>query len=564
MPTVPLTNRQVQQNALPNARVNVRMDPGAFGATEANSLVAGGKQAQALADQLAKQQEEIDNRKRRVDVSRKMVEAKAAARERIYDPDQGLMSRRGVNARDITSEGGKALDEIKKQALDGVTDPLLREEFEIRFATVYDTTLDSLSRHEGAQLRVAEDEAIKATVQSNIDTAAAAWNNPKAVQQSLANTVVTVNDAADRNGDDVETRNTKIAEAVSATHVSVIQAAVDNNAAYAKAYYEKNKQHIAGSKRDDVEKLLRTASVVETSQQTTDKIMATIADPKAQLAAARDIEDPDVRDATVKRVQARLAEQDSMQRRVDRETTQAAWQMAESEGSLDAMKPSERARVDPRVLVQIENYLDKRRKGQEPVTDWGLYYKYSTMSAKELASADLYVEIRPDMADTEFKQLVALQQAAEVALAKADKPGSKPAETATLTQQIADAVNANYKLLGGTDEAETRGLFAQRVRTEIDARGGPDAVDFAARQDIIDKLLLKGTVPGKVYGRNDARLFQAEAEGELEQFRVPYENIDETTRAGLEAAWTRKRPDTPFTDKDIENMYLKHIGLRGQ
>lgn len=68
------------------------------------------------------------------------------------------------------------------------------------------------------------------------------------------------------------------------------------------------------------------------------------------------------------------------------------------------------AQVDPAKYDDAMRFADGLSKGKEPQTDWGLFYELSSDPAT-LRSVNL-MAVRDKLADTEFKQLMTMQQAA--------------------------------------------------------------------------------------------------------------------------------------------------------
>lgn len=97
-------------------------------------------------------------------------------------------------------------------------------------------------------------------------------------------------------------------------HAGVIERMAQDDAAAARAYYETHQDQIDGSTQTQIEKVLEHQGVKQESQAKADRIVAEAQSYSEQLEAARSLEDPDIRDATVQRIKARHTEQEQIER----------------------------------------------------------------------------------------------------------------------------------------------------------------------------------------------------------------------------------------------------------
>ena len=99
---------------------------------------------------------------------------------------------------------------------------------------------------------------------------------------------------------------------------------LEADAGAAKDYFEKNREDIYAKEWDNIEAKLKDRSVLQEAQETADEIIEKYRDdPEAQAKAAKDVDDPKVRDDVLKRVKAETAWQKALVKEAREKQSQA-------------------------------------------------------------------------------------------------------------------------------------------------------------------------------------------------------------------------------------------------
>jgi hypothetical protein len=117
-------------------------------------------------------------------------------------------------------------------------------------------------QHAMGQTAVYEEQVYKDTIASAQNAAATNWNNPQAVEAALVKANVTLADRLDRIGlKDPVSREVHLKETEGGVHAAVILSAINNdNAGYAKAYFDANKGQMTPQQIKGIESQLKPAT----------------------------------------------------------------------------------------------------------------------------------------------------------------------------------------------------------------------------------------------------------------------------------------------------------------
>jgi hypothetical protein len=309
---------------------------------------------------------------------------------------------------------------------------------------------------------------------------------------------------------------------------------------------------------EDEDKELRIRS---SSQDQSDRIMEAHSDRGEALAAARAIKDPEIRDATTTRVNARFAELEAIDNeRNDKAFTDAAT-LVEQKGSIDGID----VRTWQTVLTQsqrvaLEARAKQLRDGIEPTTDIALWYERRQEAADHpaaFAKRNL-MDDRHLLADGDFKGLAEIQAAIRDGNPKADQLLSG---VRTATQVVDDTlrqIGIDPSPKPGTTGAEQVARFSRAVDERVMALQtvtGHKATTEEV-QGIVDELVVKGEVPGRTFfglfsSSDDKFLFEIE---DGEAFSVTaVDQVPAADRRQIEAAL--KKRGRPVTSEAVLTLY---------
>jgi len=214
-------------------------------------------------------------------------------------------------------------------------------------------------------------------------------------------------------------------------------------------------------------------------------------------------------------------------------------------GDVRALPPSLRNALPPGKVDDLMGFADRIAKGQQPQTDWGLYYRLTSDQA--LLKATNLGALRDKLADSEFKQLTEHQ-------AKLNNPSD--AQTTQL--QGAKDVLSDYMKQAGMNPSpkyddkrgaaavgELTARFQQRITAREQALG--KKLDTAQLREEAAALFTPVKVPGLIWdSERPAGTISA-----TDRVVVP-----QAERAQIVAAL--KRAGRPTDDAAIEAMYRAH------
>jgi hypothetical protein len=216
-------------------------------------------------------------------------------------------------------------------------------------------------------------------------------------------------------------------------------------------------------------------------------------------AEALAIPDSSVRTLALQKISILEATAKGAQAEREGAAKQSAWDVLVQGGSVSDLGPADLAQLEPSFVSSLYAYESNRASGKL-TTDWKAFTEFKQLSNEEMVAmgVNVYEKYRPITADSEFKEILNMQEAAKKALAGDQASINLLANTRTSTQMIGDAVAAMGWKSGNKAQAVKINDFSRklddRVRAEQMASGKelpPEKV-----QDIIDKLLIEGTEPG--------------------------------------------------------------------
>jgi hypothetical protein len=210
-------------------------------------------------------------------------------------------------------------------------------------------------------------------------------------------------------------------------------------------------------------------------------------DYNAQRAyIAQNATSPQARAATDQRLDQEERRDEYAKGKQYEEVVSAAWLEAE-----DGALPPEIDSLFPELKGQdrkvIHNYINKKLKGEEIETDWGLYDKLMSLPSKSLMEEHMML-YRDRLSDAEFKQVVGRRSR----FIEAKATGTKDNDEGTTAQAISAA--ANQMEWTGADNAERRGKLNSRSRLEINAKALEleRELSYEEKTNIINGLLTEG------------------------------------------------------------------------
>lgn len=285
-----------------------RVSPAAMGAGIGNAVQDLGNTAVQAIDAFADRNTTTEGKEADVLLSKRI-------RDRMFGTADvpGYYSLEGNDAITGRQQVNDDINQYKQEAIEGLS-PRAKLKFQDTADRRTNAALDGAGKHVFDHQRKLETSTSIAREENSYQDAAAAAGTPDAL--------VYVNTAGEeaaararRAGASSDEIINDRQKAKTKAHIAIIDAFLDGRpggAAKAKAHYDANLSDIDGNVRAALQDKIRVGAVVQESQAMTDGIMGDYLsngkDEKAAMKSARAIKDPAIRDATVGRVERRIAE----------------------------------------------------------------------------------------------------------------------------------------------------------------------------------------------------------------------------------------------------------------
>lgn len=228
--------------------------------------------------------------------------------------------------------------------------------------------------------------------------------------------------------------------------------------------------------------------IVQRSQSEADRILAGGGTDAEVRAQAKTIEDPRVRDATLRRVEHELSYRQAQQLEVKRRAVEEAWRGLEQAQTLPEMAAIAESQPDRSTRKAMHEYIRTRATGKEPETDWSTYYELKSMPQDVLRDVDLF-QYRPKLSDTHFKAFV--DQQAKLKNGDADGSAARAGQLWKIAREEMNAVGI-YVDKKDKSMSENVARFHDRFEEEVTRQGvtGDSQAREIAR-GLLDEAVLK-------------------------------------------------------------------------
>lgn len=556
MPKVPVVQAQVQQQAIPGIRMQDNLPIESFGGGEIISgpMQAGRELVQTAGKIFQEEQKKAD------DAATSDYYTKLASHKQglFWDPKDGAFTKKGRDALAAPDEYGKKFDAFADELEKTLSPSQLAMAKKIRQKERMD--FDSqLTRHVAKEAEDYTESASKAGIITARNDAVLNYQEPGYVAQKIKLQEAAYMQTASGKAPEVVQQD--IQNIRSNTHAAVINRMLENNQdGLAKNYFEKNKADLTSDDLGKLEKSINTGTLRGESQRMSDKIIVSTDSMSSALEATRKIENPELRDETVRRVKdfystKKLAEEERNER-----LHKQAGQIIDETGDIDSIPPALWNDLSVSDRSSLRSYSDKRKKGEEPSTDWESYYSLKTMAA----SPDLRQEFmrtnlmtyRDKLSDSEFKDLVNLQDGLRQKSGQTIKELDGYRSNHEIVNTALSAMGLEPNPKPRDKDAARVSLFKRKVDEAVvqhqQRTGKP--ITNTEMQAIVDDLSVEGVVKRGWIFDDRARKFELEPGQELE-FRV--KDIPSREKAKIEQA-LRSR-NLPVTEDRIIALYTRKV-----
>lgn len=293
MPVVPsYGGRKVQQQQAPGVRLSANAPARAFIPAQPVDI---GKVLPII--------ERINEQADQVAVQRASTELAATETELLYGQN-GVLTRQGENAftapEEVTEAWAKRTSEIASR----LKTPRQRQAFEQDQAARWNSVNSAVTRHVANEAEKYDTAQTSAFTAEERRLAILNYTDPERVQVSIQRQVKALGDWHKRIGSPPEVLEQAVSDALTKTHVGVINRLLtaDQDLAAAK-YFADNKDQMSGDAVAQVEANVQEGSSRGESQRRADAIMRQYGTESDAIDAVKAIEEPKLRDAVQQRVE---------------------------------------------------------------------------------------------------------------------------------------------------------------------------------------------------------------------------------------------------------------------
>lgn len=569
MPTVPtLPGPQVAPNALPDARLSPNAPLEAFGGGNAAPQdMLGGFTRGAVAI--------YEDEKRKADeIAITDADAKltAAQTQLLYgtqdNPQSGALNRMGKDSfttpEDVQSSWNKATADI----MSGLTNDTQRMVVDRMAKGRFGEMNGQVQQHLATQRDRYDQETTDGLVKQESDLALKNYQQPDLVEGSIARQQEALTAYASRHsGLPDGWLKQRIAQVTSQTYTGVIHQLIDDkNMLAAKSYFADHESDISGSDAGPLRVALKQGSILGAAQQASDSIMSHYTNDAAAYAEAKQIQDPEVREATTQQIQREIARREKSISDAGEQISQQAVNIIQQTHNWQSVPTSIWSQLKVSQRGELVDYAKKLSGGEAVKTDLQTYYDLRTQASTP-ALQDQFLKLNlPDyinkLSPTDFEEITGIQ----ASLRQNDgKSIAKLDGYRTVDQVVKDGLNGagiNPNPKGGTDQAKNVASFHRQVDEQVAAfeqRTGKKAGADDA-QHIVDNLLVQGVVSGSgFFGhfQTTKRVYEA-APGESLTFNIG--DIPKTDRQQIESALRRR--GVPVNDANVLDLYRRKQAAR--
>lgn len=315
------------------------------------------------------------------------VDFENSVREKMYNPENGIMLRQGVNAKGSTQELTDFIDS-RSSDIGQQLNPRTLARWNSSVSTLRNAHLNNTSRHESVEFQKGEIASTTALANTYSNDAVAA--DPLSQEFNMFKDLGenALKELADMQGWSSEILQEELEKYRSNLWVKTIERVEVDNAALAEKLYEDNKSEILGESQAALEKSLEVSSLRDRAQVQTDQLIDRHGtDYDAAMKAARKLSDPKLRDEVVSRIKGRMSEYQAIQSFEQQDAADNIWEtingwiQAETRSiTINDLPANQFAKLSGYQQDSVRRMIDKIRNGELIETDNNVLESYWAMS----------------------------------------------------------------------------------------------------------------------------------------------------------------------------------------
>lgn len=384
--------------------------------------------------------------------------------DRLYNPNGGAFTIKGKDSFTLPEQLGDEYNTVASEAEKKLT----TERQKAAFATLRSRRGQNLEltirRHVYGEMQTFHRAELQANIENGVNTAIANANDPRRVGEELSNVISTIRANAASVGMGPEQVEAQITKVRSATHVGVIDRllAQDKDKA-AKIYFEETRGQISGDSLAKIERAIEEGSLRGEAQRKADEILAGGGTLTQQREKARGIDDPQLRDQVMQRIEHEAVIRERVERERDEANSIQAYNIIDKTGNVAKIPPALWTSFTGNQRAGMLAYARAKARGVDIETDFAAYYSLMQQAANDpqgFAQENL-LNSRGKLGDTEFKQLADLQLAIKNGNRKA---ADEELDLFRTHKQVIDDTLALYSIDPNPKETDDRRAIAQLQR----------------------------------------------------------------------------------------------------
>ncbi len=574
MPTVPKYQQQTELRGLPSVQQQSIASPELLGAgarqtqEAGNALLRAGAGLSNIAADM-QQREDADM----------VFQAEAAFRESLIGFEQEALTRTGNKAWGITKDVDKWFQDSGAKFAEGLTNDRQRALFNQQVGKMRLQGLESFSKFESQQRVKSLEQSTNATLETLINSAATTAQMMNSEEFSSAGTTQTGPDgkpvpgplsalqsmkqdglrrlefyAADT-GEDSSVTDLKKQLYTSKFHKQVIQARIDADPSSAKAYYEANKEEIAGAERLKLEELVRTGEMKVKAQSFADSALNDGLTEVDAIRQARESFQGQDEEFVVAEIKTRFGELSQARESDQRQAADEAYDVFSRTGRLSSIPASVLNRMDGKTRLALRKEAQSMAEGRAIKTDDNVYYSLHQEAINNpaaFAKRDLR-QVFDKLSPSDRQEMIKLQ-------GKVQQPDELK-DLRTYDQQL----TLRYRDLGWDNkDTKQKAQFERAANDAIVAEqlAKGKKLTFDEREKVLDRLLIQG---GGTWYSASKRLFEVQGTEDEAAFirglepenktSALIQSIPATERQQIEQAL--RADGRPVTEQAILNLYTE-------
>lgn len=507
-------------------------------------------------------------------------------RSTLYDPEKGVVSKRGADALDLPNKVTADYDKFAGEVGQTLSSNRQRQIFQDMAQSRRNQVADFTVRHAAQQKEVYERAQVNADLAASGDRSVmlAANGDTNGARAELDVASGRLASFMRRRGASGEEIALALKENSSKVHTGVIQSMVNQgNPEAAKAYLDANASGMLEADKIRVNGALKEGVLRAQSQAFADDVMVKDLPLDAALAKAREKFSGDAEQAVVQELKARYAEKETATTLLQKHNADTAWKVITNGGGRKQIPTEVWNNLGGEEQRQINDYLEQKwrrakadAKGDE--VDPDAYYNLRMMASEQpdaFAKIDL-TKVSPMVSAKHMDQLINIQAGINKGDLKAME--SQRVMKSTIGQLKNEIAAAGIDLTltekdKGTEKAKNTTMFLGAVQQALDEATATKGAPLTSKEarDIGMGMLREGIEQGSGIfgiGQTKKRGYQIAADPSIKPgtnfVAARFSDIPPAVRADLVASYraTSGRGTRPLTDADeaaIERAYTKGV-----